>query len=155
MRSLDLPSGSVIVTPNQVPDSVYVLKKGLVGIFDKLERLMAIVYREEPFGLEALFGIKAFMYVKALLPIEAEMYEPDEYRENMKPNTRREILKSILRRHWYVKRRYSLTSEERMRDIVKELKDGGVSNGEISAMALNLSVSDALAFERIRGEFGV
>ncbi len=155
MRSLDLPSGSVIITPEQVPDSVYVLKRGLVGIFDKLERLMTIVYREEPFGLEALFGMKSFMYIKALLPIEVETYEPSEFKENLRPNMRLDTLRVLSRRLWYVKRRYNLTSEERMRDVIREMLDEGISSGEISAMALNLSVSDALAFERVRGEFGV
>ncbi len=155
MRSLDLPPGSVIITPEQVPDSVYVLKRGLVGIFDKLERLMTIVYREEPFGLEALFGMKSFMHIKALLPIEVETYEPSEFKENLRPNMRLDALRVLSRRLWYVKRRYNLTSEERMRDVIREMLDEGISSGEISAMALNLSVSDALAFERVRGEFGV
>ncbi len=155
MKSLELPSGSILIAPDQVPDSVYILKKGLLGIFDKLERLMAFVYKEESFGLESIFEMKSFMNIKSLTQVEIDMYEPKEFLDSLNSVKREMLLKVISNRIWYVKRRYPLKADERIRDIIKELKDNGISPGEISSIALNLSVSDALAFERIKGEYGI
>ncbi len=155
MKSLELPSGSILIAPDQVPDSVYILKRGLLGIFDNLERLMSFIYKEESFGFESIFEMKSFMYVKSLTQVEVDMYEPQEFLESLNPAKKEAILKSMSNRIWYVKRRYPLSADERIRDIIKELKDNGISSGEISVIALNLSVSDALAFERIKGEYGM
>ncbi len=155
MKSLELPSGSILIAPDQVPDSVYILKRGLLGIFDNLERLMSFIYKEESFGFESIFEMKSFMYVKSLTQVEVDMYEPQEFLDNLNPAKKEMILKSLSNRIWYVKRRYPLSADERIRDIIKELKDNGVSSGEISVIALNLSVSDALAFERIKSEYGI
>ncbi len=155
MKSLELPSGSILIAPDQVPDSVYILKKGLLGIFDKLERLMAFVYKEESFGLESIFEMKSFMNIKSLTQVEIDMYEPKEFLDSLNSTKKEILLKVISNRIWYVKRRYPLKADERIRDIIKELKDNGISPGEISSITLNLSVSDALAFERIKGEYGI
>ncbi len=155
MKSLELPSGSILIAPDQVPDSVYILKRGLLGIFDNLERLMSFIYKEESFGFESIFDMKSFIYVKSLTQVEVDMYEPQEFLDNLNPAKKEMILKSLSNRIWYVKRRYPLSADERIRDIIKELKDNGVSSGEISVIALNLSVSDALAFERIKSEYGI
>ncbi len=155
MKSLELPSGSIVLAPDQVPDSVYVLRRGYLGIFDRLERLMTVVYKEEPFGLEAIFDLKTFMYAKALIQIEVEMYDPDEFLQSLRSSSRVDLLRILSRRIQHVKRRYHLKADERMRDLIKDFKDNGLSNNEIRSMALNFSVSDALAFERVKGEFGV
>ena len=155
MKSLELPSGSILIAPDQIPDSVYILKRGILGIFDKLERLMAFIYKEESFGLESIFEMKSFMHVKSLTQVEIDMYEPQEFLSNLNSSKKEAIFKVLSSRIWYIKRRYPLKADERIRDIIKELKDNGMSSGEISAIALNLSVSDALAFERIKGEYGI
>jgi CRP-like cAMP-binding protein len=155
MRSLDLPSGSILVAPGQPPSNVYVVKKGLAGIFDRLERLMAFVYKEESFGVEALFEMTSFMFVKALVPTEVEAYEPDEYRDILKGGARIELLKSLARKVRDVDKRYPLSSDDRIRDILKELLSNGWPKNELSSIVVNLSVSDALAFERVRGEYAI
>ena len=155
MRSLELPPGSYVVAAGQPPDSVYVLKRGIAGIFDKLERLLAIVYKEESFGLEALFGFKSPVHVKSLSAIEVDMYEPDEFKDLLNENLRMKTIKEASRRLWEMKRRYNLEAEDRMRDLLKEMVDSGLGKSEVASAAVNLSVSDALAFERVRGEFGV
>ena len=155
MKFLELPSGSILIAPDQTPDSVYILKRGFLGIFDKLERLMAFIYKEESFGLESIFEMKSFMHVKSLTQVEIDMYEPQEFLDSLNPSKKEALFKTLSNRIWYVKRRYPLKADERIRDIIKELKDNGISSGEISAIALNLSVSDALAFERIKGEYGI
>ena len=155
MRSLELPPGSYVVAAGQQPDSVYVLKKGISGIFDKLERLLAIVYKEESFGLEAIFGFKSPVHVKSLSAVEIDMYEPDEFKDLLNENFRMKIIKEAARRLWEMKRRYNLEAEDRMRDLLKEMIDSGLGKNEVASVAISLSVSDALAFERVRGEFGI
>jgi len=152
MRSLELPAGSVLIMSKGCPDGVYALRKGLIGMFDRLDRLMIVIYQGESFGYEAMYGLSAMYTTKSLTFVEVDLYEPSEYRERLDGGAKKKVLKTVARWEWLVHKRYALKTEDRMKDILRELKDMDVSEAAMNQILVSLDINDALAFEKLRGE---
>jgi len=152
MRSLELPAGSVLITPESYSDGVYVVKKGLVGIFDKLSRLIVVVYRDEVFGLESIYQMTTMYMVKTLTFVEMNMYDPVEFKIFLNEERRRNIIKQIAKWSGLSEERYQMSAENRLSDILKELKRNGIDESYIDQITVSLGINDALVFERIRRE---
>ncbi len=155
MRSLDLPVGSILVFPDQVPDSVYILRMGYMGIFDRMDRLLAYIKRDEIFGLEALFSRKSSVGFRAISNVELDLYEPEEFKEELDLEKKEFVLRNLSRWAYLIKRRYPLSAELRLREIIRDMVDEGVPSEVIRSLPLSLSVGDSIAFERVIEEFQI
>ena len=152
MRSLELPAGSVLIMSKTTPDGVYVLRKGLIGVFDRLDRLLIVVYENEGFGYESLFGMEVMYNVKSLTFVELDLYEPSEFRERLDERGKRGVLRTLAHWEWLLSKRYNMDTEGRMNDILMELKDKEVSEASMNQVLVSLDINDAMAFEKLRGE---
>ena len=152
MRSLELPSGSILVNPLTKPDGVYEVKGGLVGVFDRFERLLMVLYESDLFGLESLFDMSCSYMVRSLSFVELSHYDVEEFKGKLDGDLRRKVVEEMARWKFYIERRYDMESGERIRDIYNEMKDRGVEQSVLEQVVVGLSLSDALEFEKIRGE---
>ena len=155
MKSLDLPPGSIVVVHGRVPDGVYSVKRGIMGIFDRLDRLLAVVRRDEMFGFESLKELKSPVTVRSLSNVELDIYEVDEFRSSLDVEKKAAVLRNIAKVVNTIRRRYPLPSEVRMRDIIKELLNAGVQKDIVENLPLSLSVNDSLAFNKVIPEFNL
>ncbi len=154
MRSLELPTGSVLITIHTQPDGIYLVKNGLAGLFDRFERLLSVVYKGDIIGFESVYSAIVMYTVKSLTFVELEHYDVDEFKKSLDDEKRLDILKNYARYKWNIKKRYDMDTEERMRDIIRELKDMEVEETYYDQMIVGLTINDALIFEKVRGEEG-
>jgi len=152
MRSLELPAGSVLIASRSYPDGVYVVKKGLVGLFDRLDRLIIVVYRDDIFGLESIYNMVTMYMVKTLTFVEMDMYDPQEFQSSLDGEKRRNIMKQVAKWNWLSEKRYQMSTENRLNDILNELKNAAVDEAYMDQIIVSLELNDALVFERIRRE---
>ncbi|MCD6449081.1 MAG: hypothetical protein J7L34_01055 [Thermotogaceae bacterium] len=152
MRSLELPAGSVLIASRSYPDGVYVVRKGLVGLFDSLGRLIIVVYRDEVFGLESISKMVNKYVVKTLTFAEIDMYNLGEFEHFLDGEKRKNILKQIAKWNWLAEKRYQMNTEDRLADILKELKSVAIDESYMDQILVSLELNDALIFERIRRE---
>ncbi len=155
MRSLDLPLGSIVMVRDRIPDGIYSLKKGLMGVFDKMNRLMMVIYKDEYFGIEALYGEKSQFEMRSMSNVDIEIYDLDEFRKMLNLELKGNLVSQLAKRLFLLERRYNLTADVRMRDIIRELLDKGVPGEIIRSLPLSLGANDSLAFERVIVEFNV
>ncbi len=155
MRSLELPLGSIVMMRERVPDGVYSLKMGMMGMFDKMNRLLAVIYKDEFFGLESLYGMKSQFEIRSISNVDMDIYDPDEFRSQLDLEKKGATLNQIARRLTMVERRNGLTAEVRMRDILREMLDNGVPKDVIESLPLSLGANDSLAYERVVVELGI